>query len=345
MEYNSSSHSIHGAANHNATFFSAVAAPSPLDPPPQYQPLNLNLNITQELINEIENIINPYLPQQSNKPSHEKKKSLNFPISKITIGEWTRSSLNPNDLRAKFYFARKKFLWQFLDVVDTEKGVEMLNRKIEMNWDDVLSLKATCLHDETEILKVELRKCPTFFIETNQRPGKHTQWKELDQDFTENQSASKFRRHELHFPRGELQKNLEKLMSGDSFWSKLANVTFPTLPTSLNFDIGNGNSSSNNNNNSTRYDDHDHTVLISSNVNDDFLYKPPQGFGHMPMGTMLCPNIATPMNPIVQDFHQNNGSVRLRGTQVIPIQPSPTTINSTNLDNNYYTNNNVCFHS
>ena len=39
----------------------------------------------------------------------------------------------------------------------------------------------------------QLRKPPTFFIETNPQARKHTQWQQLDQDFTRNRSASRYR--------------------------------------------------------------------------------------------------------------------------------------------------------
>jgi len=35
-----------------------------------------------------------------------------------------------------------------------------------------------------ENVYVQLKKRPTFFIETNPQAGKHTQWKQLDHDFT-----------------------------------------------------------------------------------------------------------------------------------------------------------------
>ncbi|KAG7552813.1 Peptidase S16 Lon proteolytic domain [Arabidopsis thaliana x Arabidopsis arenosa] len=120
-----------------------------------------------------------------------------------------------------------------------------LKRKIEIQWNDVSSFEESIhTHDETGILNIELRKRPIFFIETNPQAGKHTQWKQLDHDFTDNQ-ASTCRRHTIHFPPGVLQKNLEKLLT-NSFWSKLYNVPFP-VEESLFFDIGfeNNNSSHN----------------------------------------------------------------------------------------------------
>ena len=119
----------------------------------------------------------------------------------------------------------------------------------------------------------QLRKPPTFFIETNPQALKHTQWQKLDQDFTLNHSASRnrlflpflvpfkndsnsihdlillcynVRMHTLHFAPGVLQANMEKLVSGDRFWSELVKVHFPTSD-HLYFDIGHGNHEDGNN--------------------------------------------------------------------------------------------------
>ncbi|CAH2054935.1 unnamed protein product [Thlaspi arvense] len=229
--------------------------------------LNLPLTKTPEFLKKIADIIkqdypcpnqrktpdftvntNTLTPPEATK-TVEKPKAMNFPISKITIGEWTSVMVYPDDLVAKFYFARKQLMWEILDSVETrtETHVAKLKRKIEIQWDDVLSFRATFHpHDKTGTFEVELGKRPTFFIETNPQAGKHTKWKQMEQDFTQDQSASRCRRHTLYFAPGVLQKNLEKLVSGDSFWSDLAKVKFPTLPQSLYFDIGDGNSNNNN---------------------------------------------------------------------------------------------------
>ncbi|XP_020886134.1 uncharacterized protein LOC9318502 isoform X2 [Arabidopsis lyrata subsp. lyrata] len=179
---------------------------------------------------------------------------MNFPISMIEIGTWTPVAINPDDIVAKFYFAKKKLIWEFL-FGEPDTNMPRLKRKIEIQWNDISSFEERIYtRDETGILKIELRKRPTFFIETNPQAGKHTQWKQLD-DFTDNQ-ASTCRRHTIHFPPGVLQKNLEKLLT-DSFWSKLYNVPFP-VEESLFFDMGFEN------NNSSR---NSHNQTVSFNVN------------------------------------------------------------------------------
>ncbi|CAL9239221.1 unnamed protein product [Arabidopsis halleri] len=245
--------------------------------------LHLSLTKTPELMNEIETILNgrytcPHQQTDNSKTSTllkcpEKLKAMNFPISMIEIGTWTSVAKNPDDIVAKLYFAKKKLIWEFLFGVP---GTNMprLKFKIEIQWNDVLSFEESInSRDETGILKIEFRKPPTFFIETNPQAGKHTQWKQMDRDFTDNQ-ASTCRRHTLHFPPGVLQKNLEKLVTHNSFWSKLYEVPFP-VEESLCFDIGfeNNNSSSNS-----------HIQTVGFNVNNGLQNHYSPGIGGVGVG-------------------------------------------------------------
>ncbi|CAH8301820.1 unnamed protein product [Eruca vesicaria subsp. sativa] len=176
----------------------------------------------------------------------EKQNPMSFPISKITIGEWTCDAVNEQDLQAKIYFERRQIMWEGLEDVTTTETTRKMHWKIEMQWCDVLSLTPS-YHAQTGILKVELRVPPTFFIkrETSPRSGRTTQWQQLDQDFTLNHSASRNRIHTLYFAPGVLQENMKKLVSGDRFWSELVKVHFPTLEHRYFDDIGYGNSKNN----------------------------------------------------------------------------------------------------
>ncbi|CAH8356615.1 unnamed protein product [Eruca vesicaria subsp. sativa] len=288
-------------------------------------PLNLTFTPTPEHFNKIASAI---LQENGQKPPYstentknltppetpkntEKTKAMNFQISKITIGEWTHTSVYPDDLKAKFYFAKMRLMWEILD------EVSKLKRKIEIHWSDVLSFKATINpQDATGTLEVELGKCPTFFMEINLQAGKHTQWKQSDQDFTLGQSASKYRRHTIHCPPRDLKNNLDKLVSAHSFWSKLAKVKFPTLPQSLYFDDGNRN-----NNNNSNLSPSGHCRTLGFNGNSDPCHHYPQGLAHVPvdnvnsnMTTQFCAN--NQMTPSFQDNHQNETMSQLPGMQV-----------------------------
>ncbi|KFK37986.1 hypothetical protein AALP_AA3G055300 [Arabis alpina] len=256
--------------------------------------------------------------------THEKPKAMNFPISKITIGEWTRDARYPDDLKAKFYFAKKRLMWESLDEVDTGTRRSRLKRKIEIQWADVLSLRVTNnSHDGTEILEIELRKRPTFFMETNPQAGKHTQWIKMEQDFTLNQSASKYRRHTLNFAPGVLHKSMEKLVSSDNFWSERVKVRFPSLQ-NIFFDIGY--EDINNNNNNINLPHHYHGPILSFNVNNvnhhlhQHSYGKSNFIGYVPIGEA---NDGKQMNPFVQD----NSANQFIAPQVIQ-QPSPLINNS-----------------
>ncbi|CAA7015892.1 unnamed protein product [Microthlaspi erraticum] len=211
------------------------------NPPP---PLNLRLTITPEFISKAESILNQArpLPRQQLLPDPTEitktstcKKSANpkpiaFPVSKITIGQWTHTAVHPDDLTAKCYFVRRKLMWEILDNVQTGAQVAKMKRKMEIDWADVLSLKTTYSADGTGTLEVELRKRPTFFMETNSQAGNQTLWLRTNEDFTLDESASKCRVHTLHFAPGVLEENFEKTMCSDSFWSELVKVPFPVSP-------------------------------------------------------------------------------------------------------------------
>ncbi|ESQ44835.1 hypothetical protein EUTSA_v10003428mg, partial [Eutrema salsugineum] len=310
-------------------------------------PLNLPLTTTPELINLIESVLKQDHPRphQQKLPDFtenrnttiletpknlEKTKAMNFPISKITIGQWTSTAVYSDDLKAKFYFAKKKLMWEILDNLETGTQMARLKRKIEIQWADVLSFKGTFHpHDKTGTLQIELGKRPMFFKEINPQAGKHTQWKQMDRDFTVDQSASKCRRHTLHFSPGVLQKNLDNLVSSDSFWSKLVKVTFPTLPHSLYFDIGYGNNNKKNSYNSSRYG---RCQTLSFNVHKDIHHHHPQGFGYLPVrevnfnvATQFCANDKKHINSFVQDNRKKKTMIQLPEMQVI--QPSSQIIN------------------
>ncbi|KAF3512607.1 hypothetical protein F2Q69_00003032 [Brassica cretica] len=113
------------------------------------------------------------------------------------------------------------------------------------------------------------------------------------------------RRHTLHFFPGDLQKTLDKLVSGDSFWSKLAKVSFPTLQ-SLYFDFGFGDSNNNAAITLSHYG-HYQTVPVFGQVPE------PDVNVNLNVPTQFCGTDGRQMNSFVQD-------VDFPGTQVI--QPS-----------------------
>lgn len=59
-----------------------------------------------------------------------------------------RVSRNEGDLVAKCYFAKRKLVWEFL-----EKG---LKSKIEIQWSDILSLRAIMHEDQHGVLEIEV---------------------------------------------------------------------------------------------------------------------------------------------------------------------------------------------
>ncbi|KAG6673281.1 hypothetical protein I3842_16G103400 [Carya illinoinensis] len=137
--------------------------------------------------------------------STDKLKASNFPASLLRIGSWEYKSRYEGELVAKCYFAKHKLVWEVL-----ESG---LKSKIEIQWSDIMALKANCPDNAPGTLNVVLARQPLFFRETNPQPRKHTLW-QATADFTDGQ-ASMHRQHYLQCPQGSLNKHFEKLIQCD----------------------------------------------------------------------------------------------------------------------------------
>ncbi|CAF2132393.1 BnaA03g50530D [Brassica napus] len=137
--------------------------------------------------------------------SIEKLKASNFPASVLKIGKWEYKSRYEGDLVAKCYFAKHKLVWEVL-----EQG---LKSKIEIQWSDIVGLKANCPEDGPGTLTLVLSRQPLFFRETNPQPRKHTLW-QATSDFTDGQ-ASLYRKHFLQCAQGIMNKHFEKLVQCD----------------------------------------------------------------------------------------------------------------------------------
>ncbi|GLJ21102.1 hypothetical protein SUGI_0385690 [Cryptomeria japonica] len=135
----------------------------------------------------------------------DKLKASNFPASLLKIGSWERISRYEGDLVAKCYYAKRKLVWEVL-----EGG---LKSKIEIQWSDITSLKASYPDNRPGTLEIEISRAPMFCRETNPQPRKHTLWQPTS-DFTGGQ-ASICRRHILQFNQGILEKHFEKLIQCD----------------------------------------------------------------------------------------------------------------------------------
>ncbi|XP_074273652.1 uncharacterized protein LOC141597179 [Silene latifolia] len=148
----------------------------------------------------------------------DKLKASNFPASLLRIGDWEYTSQHEGDLVAKCYFAKHKLVWEVLD--------GGLKSKIEIQWSDIMGLKADLPEEAPATLIVVLARQPLFFRETNPQPRKHTLW-QATTDFTDNQ-ASLHRKHLLQVPSGLLNKHFEKLIQCDmrlNFLSHQAEIT------------------------------------------------------------------------------------------------------------------------
>ncbi|KAL6525400.1 hypothetical protein OROHE_015707 [Orobanche hederae] len=136
----------------------------------------------------------------------DKLKATNFPALLLRIGSWEYVSQYEGDLVAKCYFAKHKLVWEVL-----EGG---LKSKIEIQWSDIMALKAECPENSPGTLIVMLARPPAFFRETNPQPRKHTLW-QATTDFTDGQATIN-KQHYIQCPPGVLNKHYEKLIQCDA---------------------------------------------------------------------------------------------------------------------------------
>ncbi|KAG2694648.1 hypothetical protein I3760_08G154700 [Carya illinoinensis] len=149
---------------------------------------------------------------------NKKWKASNFCASFIRIGSWKVVAKREGALVAKCYYAKKKMVWEILK--------DSLKSKIEIQWSEVLAIRASMVEGQPGILEVELNSPPAFYIEATPRPRKHTLWKNSS-DFTDGQAL--IHRHYLEFPPGALDKHYEKLLQCDSRMLMLSMRPFPSL--------------------------------------------------------------------------------------------------------------------
>ncbi|CAA6672236.1 unnamed protein product [Spirodela intermedia] len=177
---------------------------NPLDEP---SPLGLRLRKSPSLVD----LIQMRLSQGSSSKAFltsgggSELKASNFPATLLRVGAWECVSRYEGDLVAKCYFAKRKLVWEVLD--------GGLKSKIEIQWSDIMDIKATYPDNSLGTLDIVLARQPLFFRETNPQPRKHTLW-QATSDFTGGQ-ASMHRRHFLQVPQGLLSKHFEKLIQCD----------------------------------------------------------------------------------------------------------------------------------
>ncbi|KAH0994369.1 hypothetical protein GBA52_018233 [Prunus armeniaca] len=147
----------------------------------------------------------------------EKLKASNFGATLLRIGSWQRVTQHEGDLVAKCYYAKRKLVWEILD--------QGLKSKIEVQWSDILSMRAVIEENQPGIL--ELSQPPSSTGESNPLPRKHTMWN-VATDFT-NGEALTHRRHYVQFAPGVLDKHYEKLIQCEIRFFELSQKPFPSL--------------------------------------------------------------------------------------------------------------------
>ncbi|KAI3752591.1 hypothetical protein L2E82_24625 [Cichorium intybus] len=192
--------------------------------PEEGLPIGLTLRKSMSLIKQLQMTLTQQKQQNnrqealSQRPPARKLKASNFPAVILKIGSWVWTSKNEGDLIVKFYYGKKKLVWEFL--------YGCRKRKIEILWSHVSAINAFVDEDKTGRLEIEMDEPPKYYKEIKFQPQKHTQWTTTG-DFTGGQAHS-CRRHTLIFSPGVLESPFKKLLQYDNRLFKLSRQPFPT---------------------------------------------------------------------------------------------------------------------
>ncbi|CAH1450758.1 unnamed protein product [Lactuca virosa] len=183
----------------------------------------LTLRISDSLIKQLELA----LTQEKQQNNHQELlsqpqpprnlKASNVPAIFLKIGTWKWESKNPGDLVVKFYYKKKKLVWEFL--------FGPMKKKIEISWTHVSAINAYVDEDKNGRLEIELENPPEYHQECKFQRLKHTRWEKTD-DFTLGQ-AQFTRRHTVLFSPGVLDEHFEKLLQYDNRLLNISRQPFP----------------------------------------------------------------------------------------------------------------------
>ncbi|KAK1278150.1 hypothetical protein QJS04_geneDACA007088 [Acorus gramineus] len=126
--------------------------------------------------------------------------------------------MHNNEVVAKFYYAKKKFVWEIL-----KNGVKS---KIEIRWIHVIGIRALFdVGGEFDVLDIELNEDPQFYKEIFRLPRKYPIW-DRTPDFTDGQ-ASIVWRHTVWVRRGTLRKHYKDILKCDARLNMLSSLYTP----------------------------------------------------------------------------------------------------------------------
>ncbi|KAJ9557312.1 hypothetical protein OSB04_011926 [Centaurea solstitialis] len=183
-------------------------------------PIGLRIMNSPSLTKEVEFLMNKEKQVERNQEQIMKKwKATNVPAVFLKIGSWEWVSKNEGDLVAKFYYGRKKLVWEFL--------YGGLKKKIEIQWPQISAINAIMREGKRGVLKIELKERPEFGQEKGPEAGKHTKWEDSP-DFTKDEAATNCRQHMVEFLPGALNESFEKLLQSDTRLFNLSRQPFPT---------------------------------------------------------------------------------------------------------------------
>lgn len=88
-----------------------------------------------------------------------------------------------SQLSAKFYYQKKQFVWEYLDVSNLDPANMNKKKKIEVKFQDIKRIAIKAQEGATGHLILETTKPLVMYREKGSQPGKNTQWMKSE-DYT-----------------------------------------------------------------------------------------------------------------------------------------------------------------
>ncbi|XP_022968798.1 uncharacterized protein LOC111467928 isoform X2 [Cucurbita maxima] len=108
---------------------------------------------------------------------------------KLYIGKWQLPLSNTNKLVVKGLFVKKQLCYEI-----SSNGCRV---KIEIDWSNIIGIRAAMKKNEPGVLEVELSEPPKFYKELGQKDvGAHSQWVD-GSDFTRGQASTCSSTHQI----------------------------------------------------------------------------------------------------------------------------------------------------
>ncbi|GJT13934.1 hypothetical protein Tco_0860976 [Tanacetum coccineum] len=153
-----------------------------IDQQVEESPIGLSLSKSTPVVNQSQTSNKQKRKKELIASEESKLKAVNFSATSIQIGHWVKEAKNAGDVVVKFYYGKKKLVWEFL--------YGSLKKKMEIQWSQVSAIKTFDDEHLNGYLVLELSEPPEFSEEYDFTAKTHTKWRKTGDDFTGGQAST-----------------------------------------------------------------------------------------------------------------------------------------------------------